>query len=274
MPQDLPEMPPGADARPPAAAHAALWHQGWLRTATPCPSPNFGPRPGGACTDLIVVHSISLPPGIYGTGDVQRLFTNQLDWDAHPYFQTIRGLQVSSHFFITREGAVWQFVSADERAWHAGQSFWRGRPRCNDDSIGIELEGLEARPSSRRSTRAWCSCASRSARSMRLPISPATNTSRPAARTIPAPAFPGPACSRSWTGLPRCFHHPSGCRSALGAEALFRRALAFLQAQTPAKCGIFSCLKNYFFCALAPFCAGWQRGSPRNTRTAVVCMPK
>ncbi|ULR91625.1 MULTISPECIES: 1,6-anhydro-N-acetylmuramyl-L-alanine amidase AmpD [unclassified Comamonas] len=136
-------MPPGADARPPAAAHAALWHQGWLRTATPCPSPNFGPRPGGACTDLIVVHSISLPPGIYGTGDVQRLFTNQLDWDAHPYFQTIRGLQVSSHFFITREGAVWQFVSADERAWHAGQSFWRGRPRCNDDSIGIELEGLE-----------------------------------------------------------------------------------------------------------------------------------
>lgn len=143
MPQDLPEMPPGADARPPAAAHAALWHQGWLRTATPCPSPNFGPRPDGACTDLIVVHSISLPPGIYGTGDVQRLFTNQLDWDAHPYFQTIRGLQVSSHFFITREGAVWQFVSADERAWHAGQSFWRGRPRCNDDSIGIELEGLE-----------------------------------------------------------------------------------------------------------------------------------
>lgn len=143
MPQDLPEMPPGADARPPAAAHAALWHQGWLRTATPCPSPNFGPRPDGACTDLIVVHSISLPPGIYGTGDVQRLFTNQLDWDAHPYFQTIRGLQVSSHFFITREGAVWQFVSADDRAWHAGQSFWRGRPRCNDDSIGIELEGLE-----------------------------------------------------------------------------------------------------------------------------------
>ncbi|WP_429949194.1 1,6-anhydro-N-acetylmuramyl-L-alanine amidase AmpD [Comamonas sediminis] len=143
MPQDLSEMPPGAEARPPAAAHAALWHQGWLRTATPCPSPNFGPRPDGACTDLIVVHSISLPPGIYGTGDVQRLFTNQLDWDAHPYFQTIRGLQVSSHFFITREGAVWQFVSADERAWHAGQSFWRGRPRCNDDSIGIELEGLE-----------------------------------------------------------------------------------------------------------------------------------
>lgn len=119
------------------------WSQGWLRTATQCPSPNFGARPEGASIDLIVVHSISLPPGIYGTGDVQRLFTNQLDWDAHPYFQSIRGLQVSSHFFITRQGIVWQFVSADQRAWHAGQSFWRGRPRCNDDSIGIELEGLE-----------------------------------------------------------------------------------------------------------------------------------
>ena len=144
MPQDLPETPPGAPAPHAATApQAALWQKGWLRTATHCPSPNFSPRPEGGCTDLVVVHSISLPPGIYGTGDVQRLFTNQLDWDAHPYFQSIRGLQVSSHFFITRQGVVWQFVSADQRAWHAGQSFWRGRPRCNDDSIGIELEGLE-----------------------------------------------------------------------------------------------------------------------------------
>lgn len=134
---DIPAHSPLADP-----SHG-LWSQGWLRTATPCPSPNFGPRPEGACIDLIVVHSISLPPGIYGTGDVQRLFSNQLDWDAHPYFQSIRGLQVSSHFFITRQGIVWQFVSADQRAWHAGQSFWRGRPRCNDDSIGVELEGLE-----------------------------------------------------------------------------------------------------------------------------------
>ena len=122
---------------------SALWDAGWLQTATHCPSPNFGPRPAGASIDLVVVHSISLPPGEYGTGAVQRLFTNQLDWDAHPYFQSIRGLEVSSHFFTTRQGTVWQFVSCDERAWHAGVSKWRGRERCNDDSIGIELEGLE-----------------------------------------------------------------------------------------------------------------------------------
>jgi len=92
---------------------------------------------------LIVIHSISLPPGEYGNHNVQQLFTNQLDWDAHPYFQTIRGLQVSSHFFISRVGELWQFVGCDDRAWHAGPSSYRGRSNCNDDSIGIELEGLE-----------------------------------------------------------------------------------------------------------------------------------
>jgi AmpD protein len=92
---------------------------------------------------LLVIHSISLPPGQYGGDGVQRLFTNQLDWDAHPYFTSIRGLEVSSHFYIRRDGALWQFVSCDDRAWHAGPSHYRGRPNCNDDSIGIELEGLE-----------------------------------------------------------------------------------------------------------------------------------
>jgi AmpD protein len=90
-----------------------------------------------------VVHSISLPPGQYGGDAVQRLFSNQLDWDAHPYFQSIRGLQVSSHFFIRRDGSLWQFVSCDDRAWHAGASHYRGKSHCNDDSVGVELEGLE-----------------------------------------------------------------------------------------------------------------------------------
>ncbi len=120
-----------------------LWHQGWYRHARALASPNFGPRPDNAQTDLIVIHSISLPPGEFGNGHVQRLFTNQLDFDAHDYFQGIRGLQVSAHFFIARGGELWQFVSCDERAWHAGQSSYRGRNNCNDDSIGIELEGLE-----------------------------------------------------------------------------------------------------------------------------------
>ena len=119
------------------------WQGGWHRAATRLESPNHGERPAGAAIDLIVVHSISLPPGEYGTGAVQRLFTNTLDWDAHPYFQCIRGLQVSSHFVIERTGALWQFVDCDLRAWHAGQSAYRGRGQCNDDSIGIELEGLE-----------------------------------------------------------------------------------------------------------------------------------
>ena len=127
----------------PAHAAQAEWDAGWLHSATHCPSPNCGPRPEATEIDLLVVHSISQPPGRYGTGDVQRLFSNQLDWDAHPYFQGIRGLEVSSHFFITRAGTVWQFVSCDARAWHAGVSSWQGRERCNDFSIGIELEGLE-----------------------------------------------------------------------------------------------------------------------------------
>lgn len=119
------------------------WQDGWYRPARALPSPNFGPRPGGACIDLLVLHSISLPPGEFDNGYVQQLFTNQLDWDAHPYFQGLRGLQVSSHFFITRAGELWQFVGCDDRAWHAGASAYRGRSQCNDDSIGVELEGLE-----------------------------------------------------------------------------------------------------------------------------------
>ncbi len=121
----------------------ALWDDGWYRFARRLPSPNFGSRPVGAVVDLIVIHSISLPPGQYGGDEVQRLFTNTLDWNAHPYFRTIEGLEVSSHFYIRRNGELWQFVSCDARAWHAGTSHYRGRDNCNDDSIGIELEGLE-----------------------------------------------------------------------------------------------------------------------------------
>ena len=121
------------------------WSGGWHLGAQRLDSPNYGPRPveAASAVDLIVVHSISLPPGEYGNGAVQRLFTNTLDWDAHPYFQSIRGLTVSAHFFIERNGTLWQFVDCEQRAWHAGPSAYRGRSQCNDDSIGIELEGLE-----------------------------------------------------------------------------------------------------------------------------------
>ncbi len=119
------------------------WSGGWLAVARRCESPNVGPRPAGVAVDLAVIHSISLPPGHYGGDAIERLFTNQLDWTAHPYFETLRGLTVSAHFLIRRDGALVQFVSCDERAWHAGRSSWRGRGGCNDCSVGIELEGLE-----------------------------------------------------------------------------------------------------------------------------------
>ena len=120
-----------------------MWSRGWYRRAHALPSRNFGPRPPGTAIDLAVVHSISLPPGRYGGDEVQALFTNTLDWDAHPYFQQIRGIEVSAHFYVRRDGVLWQFVSVDDRAWHAGKSRFRGRENCNDYSVGIELEGLE-----------------------------------------------------------------------------------------------------------------------------------
>lgn len=119
------------------------WRGGWWSGARRRSSPNFGARPAGVAIDLLLVHSISLPPGVYGGDAIERLFTNRLDWDAHPYYGEIRGLKVSAHFLIRRDGTLIQFVSCDERAWHAGVSSWQGRENVNDFSIGVELEGLE-----------------------------------------------------------------------------------------------------------------------------------
>ena len=119
---------------------------GWLDEARQLPSPNCDARPGDEAPSLIVIHNISLPPGEFGGTAVEELFTNRLDWDAHPYYQGIRGLQVSAHFFIRRDGELIQFVPCGMRAWHAGASSWCGRERCNDFSIGIELEGTDDQP--------------------------------------------------------------------------------------------------------------------------------
>jgi N-acetyl-anhydromuramoyl-L-alanine amidase len=120
-----------------------VWHQGWYRFAHAVASPNFGPRPADTEIDLVVIHSISLPPGVYGGQQVQALFTNTLQTSEHPYFETLRDVKVSSHFYIRRGGELLQFVSCDDRAWHAGVSTHAGRSQCNDFSIGIELEGIE-----------------------------------------------------------------------------------------------------------------------------------
>ena len=120
-----------------------LWDAGWYCPAQKVQSPNFSARPNGFLPELAVIHSISLPPGEYGNGEIKKLFLNELDWDAHPYYQKIRGALVSAHFVIDRNGVLTQYVACDQKAWHAGRSSWRGRDECNEWSIGIELEGLE-----------------------------------------------------------------------------------------------------------------------------------
>jgi AmpD protein len=120
---------------------------GWLEPPSRIvSSPNFDARPDGAAVELIVVHAISLPPDEFGGPGVEQLFTNSLDADEHPYYAEIAGLRVSAHFFIRRDGGLTQFVSTEDRAWHAGVSCWRGRERCNDFSVGVELEGSDTQP--------------------------------------------------------------------------------------------------------------------------------
>ncbi|GAA4401630.1 1,6-anhydro-N-acetylmuramyl-L-alanine amidase AmpD [Quisquiliibacterium transsilvanicum] len=114
---------------------------GWLAGARAARSPHRDARPAGAVVDLLVVHHISLPPGRFSGDAIERLFTGRLDPDAHPYFEQLRGMRVSAHFLIRRRGELLQFVGCDERAWHAGASAFLGRERCNDFSIGVELEG-------------------------------------------------------------------------------------------------------------------------------------
>lgn len=115
----------------------------WLQGATTVVSPNRSARPAGTEIDLLVIHNISLPPGEYGTGCVDQLFCNSLDRSAHPFFEQISDLRVSAHLMIDRHGGVRQYVAFDQQAWHAGQSCFEGRERCNEFSIGIELEGTD-----------------------------------------------------------------------------------------------------------------------------------
>jgi AmpD protein len=119
--------------------------QGLLAGCEYIPSPNCDNRPAGAI-ELLVIHNISLPPGEFGREGVRQLFTNTLDLTAHPYYTEIAGLKVSAHFFVRRDGQIIQFVPCSKRAWHAGESCWQGASRCNDFSIGIELEGSDTVP--------------------------------------------------------------------------------------------------------------------------------
>ena len=118
--------------------------QHWLTNINRIPSPNFDERPDPTDISLLVIHCISLPPGEFGNPYIDQLFCNLLNPDDHPYFQEIHQLTVSAHLLIKRDGSCVQFVPFDKRAWHAGKSSFEGRERCNDFSIGIELEGTES----------------------------------------------------------------------------------------------------------------------------------
>jgi AmpD protein len=119
---------------------------GWLAGVRRVPSPNFNTRPAGVIVRLLVVHNISLPPGEFGGPYIEQLFSNKLDQSIHPYFETIATLEVSAHLLIRRDGELIQFVSFDDRAWHAGSSMYQGVKNCNDFAIGIELEGTDNLP--------------------------------------------------------------------------------------------------------------------------------
>jgi N-acetyl-anhydromuramoyl-L-alanine amidase len=129
---------------PDSPAQPALDEDGWLEGCRRIVSPNCDERPPGTAVELIVIHAISLPPNEFGGDGVERLFTNKLDREDHPYYRQILPTRVSAHFFIRREGELVQFVPCGLRAWHAGVSDWRGRERCNDFSLGIELEGCDS----------------------------------------------------------------------------------------------------------------------------------
>lgn len=152
-------------------------------------SPNCDERPDGEAVTLLVIHNISLPPGEFGGDAIERLFTNALDPAAHPYYQTLAGIRVSAHFLIRRTGELTQFVSCAKRAWHAGISTWGGRSRCNDFSIGIELEGADEVPYAEVQYRVLADLA----RALRCayPISDVVGHSdiAPARKTDPGPSF-------------------------------------------------------------------------------------
>lgn len=162
---------------------------GLLSGARQLPSPNVDERPSGEAVTLVVLHAISLPPEEFGGNAVEEFFTNCLDCNAHPYFEQLRELRVSSHLFIRRDGEVVQFAPLQARAWHAGVSRWRGRERCNDFSVGIELEGSDQQPFSDAQYQRLASCLAELV--ARLPIADIAGHAdiAPGRKTDPGPHF-------------------------------------------------------------------------------------
>jgi N-acetyl-anhydromuramoyl-L-alanine amidase len=185
----MPRSNPASNSAVGAARRLTLDAAGVATPARQIRSPNCDERPEGTVVDLLVIHNISLPPGMFGGDAIIQLFTNRLDAAAHPYFATIAHLKVSSHFLIRRDGELLQFVPCMQRAWHAGMSRWQDRDRCNDFSIGVELEGTDELPY----TVAQYTVLARLTRAVgrRYPIASMVghNDIAPGRKTDPGPAF-------------------------------------------------------------------------------------
>jgi AmpD protein len=170
---------------------------GWVREARRIESPNCDDYPAGEPPTLLVIHNISLPPFQYGGNGIVELFTNTLDPDEHPFYAEIAHLRVSAHFLIRRDGELIQFVPVSKRAWHAGASNWQGRERCNDFSLGIELEGCDHEPFEE----AQYACLFELATLLRaeLPLAAVTGHSdiAPGRKTDPGPYFDWPRLRQS-----------------------------------------------------------------------------
>lgn len=162
---------------------------GWLSGVRRIPSPNCDFRPHGARVELLVIHNISLPPGEFGGSAVEQLFTNTLDTEAHPYYAQLRGQRVSAHFLVRRSGEIVQFVPCGKRAWHAGVSLWQRRSRCNDFSIGVELEGSDHVPFSDRQYVALARLTRRLKRAYPLRAIVGHSDIAPERKTDPGPCF-------------------------------------------------------------------------------------
>jgi AmpD protein len=180
---------------------------GWVEGLRRLPSPHFDARPPQQSIDLLLIHNISLPPGVFGGAAIEQLFTGILDGDADPFYGALRGLRVSAHFLIRRDGALTQFVSCHDRAWHAGPSSFDGRPRCNDYSIGVELEGTDFMPfePAQYDALAQLTCALRAA----LPLAAVRGHAdvAPGRKTDPGPFF-------DWARYARCAALPTAWLAA------------------------------------------------------------
>lgn len=200
---------PRAEVKPHGRPGVRIDAAGYAHPARQVGSPNCDARPPGVAVSLVVIHGISLPPGKFGGPGVEQLFTNTLDTAAHPFYAGIATLRVSAHFLIRRDGEVVQFVSCNDRAWHAGASSWHGRERCNDFSVGIELEGTDTNPYGQAQYRRLADLLRALGR--RYPLTAAVGHSdiAPGRKTDPGPAF-------DWRRLARLVPAPLLARDRAG----------------------------------------------------------